>query len=108
MKIGIDAISYYVPNHYLPIKALAEARNIEYAKLNKGLGLTSMSFPYIDEDAASIGANAVLDLFQRETLNPSDVGRIYLGTESALDSAKPTATYILDLVEKESVSYTHL
>ncbi len=101
MKIGIDAISYYVPNHYLPIEALAEARNIEYAKLNKGLGLTSMSFPDIDEDAASMGANAVLDLFQRETLNPSDVGRIYLGTESALDSAKPTATYILDLVEKE-------
>ena len=26
---------------------------------------------------------------------------MYLGTESALDSAKPTATYILDLVEKE-------
>ena len=52
MKIGIDAISYYVPNHYLPIEALAEARNIEYAKLNKGLGLTSMSFPDIDEDAA--------------------------------------------------------
>ena len=101
MKIGIDAISYYVPNHYLPIEALAEARNIEYAKLNKGLGLTSMSFPDIDEDAASMGANAVLDLFQRESLNPSDVGRIYLGTESALDSAKPTATYILDLVEKE-------
>ena len=101
MKIGIDAISYYVPNHYLPIEALAKARNIEYAKLNKGLGLTSMSFPDVDEDAASMGANAVLDLFQRESLNPSDVGRIYLGTESALDSAKPTATYILDLVEKE-------
>ncbi|MDC1022195.1 hydroxymethylglutaryl-CoA synthase [Schleiferiaceae bacterium] len=101
MKIGIDAISYYVPNHYLPIEALAKARNIEYAKLNKGLGLTSMSFPDVDEDAASMGANAVLDLFQRESLNPSDVGRVYLGTESALDSAKPTATYILDLVEKE-------
>ena len=101
MKIGIDAISYYVPSHYLPIEALANARNIEYAKLNKGLGLTSMSFPDVDEDAASMGANAVLDMFQRESLDPANVGRMYLGTESALDSAKPTATYILDLVEKE-------
>lgn len=104
MKIGIDAISYYVPNHYLPIEDLANFRNIEYAKLNRGLGLTSMSFPDIDEDAASMGANAVLEMFHRESLNPSTVGRLYLGTESALDSAKPTATYILDLVERELVS----
>jgi len=101
MKIGIDAIAYYVPQQYLPIEALAEARNIEYAKLNKGLGLTSMSFPDVDEDAATMGANAVLNLFTSEELDPGTVGRLYLGTESALDSAKPTATYILDLVEQQ-------
>lgn len=100
MKIGIHALSYYVPNHYLPIEALAEARNIEYAKLNKGLGLTSMSFPDVDEDAASMGANAVVRLFESEALDPSTVGRLYLGTESALDSAKPTATYILEMAER--------
>ena len=92
MKIGIDALAYYVPQQYLPIEALAQARNIEYAKLHKGLGLTSMSFPDVDEDAASMGANAVLNLFNAEQLDPSHVGRLYLGTESALDSAKPTAT----------------
>lgn len=101
MKIGIDALSYYVPNHYLPIEALAEARSIEYAKLNKGLGLTSMSFPDVDEDAASMGANAVVRLFDQEQLDPATVGRLYLGTESALDSAKPTATYIMEMVERE-------
>ena len=104
MKIGIDAIAYYVPQQYLPIEALAEARNIEYAKLNKGLGLTSMSFPDVDEDAATMGANAVLNLFTSEELDPGTVGRLYLGTESALDSAKPTATYILDLVEQQLAS----
>ncbi len=56
MKVGIHAISYYIPTQYLPIKSLANARDIEYAKLNKGLGLTSMSFPDIDEDAATMGA----------------------------------------------------
>ncbi|MEY2970741.1 MAG: hypothetical protein RLZZ599_1114 [Bacteroidota bacterium] len=101
MKVGIHALSYYVPSQFLPIETLAEARNIEYAKLNKGLGLTSMSFPDIDEDAATMGANAVLRLFREENIHPSSVGRLYLGTESALDSAKPTATYILDLVEKQ-------
>lgn len=101
MKVGIDAIAYYIPATYLPIESLAEARNIEYAKLNKGLGLTSMSFPDVDEDAATMGATAVLRLFQQESLDPKSVGRLYLGTESALDSAKPTATYILALVEEQ-------
>src|SRR5210317_2566696 len=106
MKVGIHALSYYVPSQFLPIETLAEARNIEYAKLNKGLGLTSMSFPDTDEDAATMGANAVLNLFTDEPLDPSTVGRLYLGTESALDSAKPTATYILDLVER-ALTDTH-
>jgi hydroxymethylglutaryl-CoA synthase len=101
MNVGIHAISYYVPSQYLPIESLAQARDIEYAKLNKGLGLTSMSFPDVDEDAATMGANAVLRLFTEEGIAPSTVGRLYLGTESALDSAKPTATYILDLVERQ-------
>ena len=92
MKVGIHAISYYVPTQFLPIESLANAREIAYAKLNKGLGLTSMSFPDIDEDAATMGANAVLRLIQSENIHPSTIGRLYLGTESALDSAKPTAT----------------
>ena len=35
MKVGIHTISYYVPAQYLPIETLANARDIEYAKLNK-------------------------------------------------------------------------
>ena len=31
-------------------------------------------------------------------LDPRTIGRMYLGTESALDGAKPTATYIVDML----------
>lgn len=99
--VGIHAISYYTPGQYLPIASLAAARNIEYPKLNKGLGLESMGFPDIDEDAASMGANAVWKLFEQESLDPSTLGRLYLGTESAVDAAKPTATYIHGMLESK-------
>ena len=56
-NIGIDDISLYIPKLYLPLSVLAEKRNIEYAKLNKGLGLTSMSIPDVNEDAATMAAN---------------------------------------------------
>jgi len=100
-KVGINAIGYYVPNLYVEMQDLADYRNIPYPKLNKGLGLEQMAIPDANEDAASFAANALLKLFKDTNLDPTTVGRIYLGTESALDAAKPTATYAVEAVEKE-------
>jgi len=99
MKFGIEAASIYVPQIYLSIKDLAEKRNIEPEKLELGLGLKKMAVLDVHEDTATIAANALLQLFKDYNLNPSEIGRIYLGTESALDGAKPTATYAVQLVE---------
>ena len=53
-KIGIDAISFYVPTLKVSMQDLAERRNIPYEKLNRGLGLQAMTVPDVNEDAASI------------------------------------------------------
>ena len=100
-KIGIDAISFYVPSLYVDLKKLATERNIEFAKLNKGLGLNKMAFPDVNEDAASFAANALLELIFTNEIDPHTIGRIYLGTESALDAAKPTSTYAIEAVENQ-------
>lgn len=97
--VGIDALHYHVPNIYLPISVLAEARNIEYAKLNKGLGLAGMALPDVNEDVATMAAQAAINLIEANNIDITSIGRIYLGTESALDAAKPTATYVLEMVE---------
>ena len=99
MKYGIEAASIYVPHIYLPIKDLAILRNIDPGKLELGLGLKKMAILDVHEDTATIAANALLKLIKDFNINPADIGRIYLGTESALDGAKPTATYAVQLVE---------
>ena len=99
MIYGIEAASFHVPSLYLEIKDLAEKRNIEPAKLEKGLGLHKMAFPDLHEDAATFAAEALLKLIKDYRLNPKEISRIYLGTESALDAAKPTATYAMQMVE---------
>ena len=98
-SVGIDDFSVYIPQLYLPIQVLAEEREIPYAKLNKGLGLQEMAVADAREDAATMAANAVLDLMHKNDLDPHTIGRLYLGTESSLDGAKPTATYILDMLQ---------
>lgn len=99
-RVGIDAASFYVPSLYLEIKDLAEKRGIEPAKLEKGLGLYKMALGDVHEDAATFAAEALLKLIKDYNLNPKEISRIYLGTESALDAAKPTATYAIQMVEE--------
>ena len=62
-----------------------------------------MAVPNIGEDAATFAANALLNLILQNNINPNDIGRVYLGTESAIDGSKPTATYAVEIVENELV-----
>ena len=101
MKIGIDSIAFDIPRIHLPIKTLAENRNIEPNKLIKGLGLHKMSFPDVYQDVVTFGANAVYKLLQQENIPPKDIARIYVGTESGVDASKPIASYITALLEQK-------
>ena len=76
-KTGIDAISFYVPSLYVDLKELAQARNIAFAKLNKGLGLKQMTLADVNEDAASFAANSLLELIYANKIDPRTIGRIY-------------------------------
>lgn len=99
-QVGIDDLTVYIPRLYLPIAELAKARNIAPEKLQQGLGLTDMALADAHEDAATMAANAVRQLIDQNNLDPRRIGRLYLGTESALDGAKPTATYILEMLRR--------
>ena len=100
MKVGIDSIAFDIPKLYLPINVLAENRNIEASKLEKGLGLHHMSLLDVHQDVVTMASNAALKLIQQEDLNPKAISRIYVGTESGVDSSKPVASYVLSNLEQ--------
>lgn len=97
-KVGIDDMAVYVPQLVFPVKSLAAARALEYDKLHKGLGLTAMAMPDTYEDAATMAANAVLELIQKNKIDPHTIGRLYVGTESGLDGSKPIASYVVGML----------
>ncbi|HSD06082.1 hydroxymethylglutaryl-CoA synthase family protein [Flavobacterium sp.] len=101
MKTGIDAIAFDVAKIHLPIKTLAIARNIEPEKLEKGLGLLKMTLPDTHQDAVVFGANALTKLIIDNQINLNEISRIYVGTESGIDSSKPIASYLIDLMEQK-------
>ncbi|MCV9930217.1 hydroxymethylglutaryl-CoA synthase [Flavobacterium sp. LS1R49] len=101
MKTGIDAITFDVAKIHLPIKTLATARNIEPEKLEKGLGLIKMTLPDTYQDTVVFGANALTKLIEENTIDLSEIGRIYVGTESAIDSSKPISSFLIALMEQK-------
>ena len=58
-----------------------------------------MSFIDVHQDVVTMASNAALKLIQQENLNPSEINRIYVGTESGIDSSKPVASYVLSNLE---------
>ena len=101
MKTGIDAISFDVAKIHLPINTLAKARNIEPEKLEKGLGLIKMTLPDTHQDTVVFGANALTKLISDNNINLNEIARIYVGTESAIDSSKPISSFLIALMEQK-------
>jgi hydroxymethylglutaryl-CoA synthase len=101
MKIGIHAIAFDVAKIHLPIKTLATARNIEPEKLEKGLGLLKMTLPDAHQDTVVFGANALTKLILNHNIDLSEISRIYVGTESAIDSSKPISSFLSNLMESK-------
>ncbi|WP_310554605.1 hydroxymethylglutaryl-CoA synthase [Flavobacterium sp.] len=101
MKTGIDAISFDVAKIHLPIRTLATFRNIEAEKLEKGLGLLKMTLPDAHQDVVVFGANALTKLILDNQINLSEISRIYVGTESTIDSSKPISSFLISLMEQK-------
>jgi 3-hydroxy-3-methylglutaryl CoA synthase len=90
----------YVPRLYLLDWEFAASRDIDPAKLIRGIGIERMAVPDAHEDAATMAAMSLLDLMQRNDLSPEEIGKIYVGTESGVDEAKAIGTYIIGMLEK--------
>ncbi|MGO4817371.1 hydroxymethylglutaryl-CoA synthase family protein [Flavobacterium sp. W22_SRS_FP1] len=101
MKIGIDCISFDVAKIHLPITTLAKARNIEPEKLEKGLGLLKMTLADSHQDPVVFGANALTKLIQDNNIDLNEIARIYVGTESSVDSSKPISSFLVGLMEQK-------
>lgn len=97
--VGIDAVGYSLPRLVLSMEAFAAGRGMEFEKLRYGLGLEAMAVPDTDEDCVTLAAQAAWQVLDQHGVKPHEIGRIYLGTESAVDAAKPSATYVHGLLE---------
>jgi hydroxymethylglutaryl-CoA synthase len=100
MSVGIDDLAIYVPKLYLDYKDFAEARGIDPQKLEYGIGVRKMAMVDTNQDSACMAANACLKLMQRNRLQPEDIGRVYVATESSIDESKAMNSFVVGMLEQ--------
>ncbi|MCT9097540.1 hydroxymethylglutaryl-CoA synthase [Haloarchaeobius sp. HME9146] len=99
--VGIDAMEIWTGKLKLDLpNTFAPEKGEDPAKYTKGLGLNASSFPDSYEDIVTMGANAAKKLMDRKGLEPDDIGRIDVATESSFDNSKPISTYIAGCLEQ--------
>ncbi|WP_435346320.1 hydroxymethylglutaryl-CoA synthase [Haloarchaeobius sp. HRN-SO-5] len=99
--VGIDAIEIWTGKLKLDLaETFAPEKGKDPEYFTKGLGLNASSFPDAHEDIVTMGANAAKKLMDRKGLEPDDIGRIDVATESSFDNSKPISTYIAGCLEQ--------
>lgn len=96
MKIGIDKISFYIPKHYLDLKDLAKARNVDPDKYNKGLLINKMSVTSETEDIITMAASASLNILTKADIKQIDL--VIFTTETGIDYSKAAATHLISIL----------
>jgi hydroxymethylglutaryl-CoA synthase len=99
MLAGVSDISIYIPNYYLSHEDLAKARGIPKEKFQVGLGNHNMAIIPNWEDAVTMGANAALQLLEKNNIDPNDIRQLVVSTESGVDHSKPVASFVQGLLK---------
>lgn len=97
--VGIDALGAYTPAYGLRLDALARARGVPVEKIHAGLGCRSMAVAPPWEDTVTLGANAAIRAFVRGDVGPEEIGLLLVGTETAVDHAKPAGIFLHELLD---------
>jgi hydroxymethylglutaryl-CoA synthase len=97
MKVGIDAVAIAVPEGYLELKDLAQARGVPPGKYVEGLGVRQMAVARPHEDPVALAANAARRVLKQGGVDPASVGLCIVGTETAVDHSKAIAAWVHSL-----------
>jgi hydroxymethylglutaryl-CoA synthase len=107
MKVGIEAIAFHGPEHYLELTELAAARGVDPEKYTQGLGQTRMAVATPLEDTVSLAVNAARKALESFRIDYGDIGTLVVGTESGVDHSKPVAVYVHEALGLRSNCHTY-
>ncbi|MEM6760145.1 MAG: hydroxymethylglutaryl-CoA synthase [Pseudomonadota bacterium] len=97
IPVGIDKISFYVPQHYVALDTLAEAQGIDPEKFSRGIGQNKIAIPSHDEDIVTLAAEAASHIVSEADMDAIDT--VLFATETGIDQSKAAGVYVHELLK---------
>jgi hydroxymethylglutaryl-CoA synthase len=97
-SVGIVSYGAYIPQHRLKLRDIAEAWGKDPEEITGSLGIQEKSVSGIDEDAVTIALESAIQNLASFQGSPSDIGALFVGSESHPYAVNPTSTIVGELL----------
>src|SRR5207245_2679782 len=98
MKSGIVSYGGYIPRYRIRPKDIGTVWGADGEAMGRGLNIRAKSVPGPDEDVITISVEAARACMAKVDIDPTEIGAIYVGSESHPYAVKPTATIVAEAI----------
>ncbi|KAJ8458019.1 hypothetical protein OPV22_030945 [Ensete ventricosum] len=98
--VGILAMDIYFPPTCVQQEALEAHDGASKGKYTIGLGQECMAFCTEVEDVISMSLTVVTSLLEKYQIDPKQIGRLEVGSETVIDKSKSIKTWIMQIFEE--------
>ena len=98
--VGIVAVEIYFPSTYVDQAELEVYDKTSKGKYTIGLAQTRMAAESDREDVNSISLTCVRNLMKKHNVDPREIGRLEVGTETLMDKSKSVKTTLMELFKE--------
>ncbi|MBU0952853.1 MAG: hydroxymethylglutaryl-CoA synthase [Nanoarchaeota archaeon] len=95
-SIGIVGYGAYVPRFRISVEEIARVWNQDAQTISNGLMVKEKSVPDKDEDTITLSVEAGRNALARAGIDPTEIGALYIGSESHPYAVKPSGTVVAE------------
>lgn len=99
-NVGILAMDIYFPPTCVQQEALEAHDGASKGKYTIGLGQDCMAFCSEVEDVISMSLTVVTSLLEKYKVDPKQIGRLEVGSETVIDKSKSIKTFLMQIFEE--------
>ena len=93
---GLTSLGLALPQHAVDVRDLAALRGADPDKFTVGLGCDTFGVCGPDEDVVDLATRAAARALSRWGGDPSELGLLAVGTETAVDMSRPLSAWVAD------------
>ena len=95
---GIVGYGAYIPRNRIKVEEIAKVWGADAPSYKRGLMLEEKSVPSPDQDTITMSVEASKSALKRAGIDPSEIGAVYVGSESHPYAVKPSGTVLAEAI----------